>query len=354
MRNVYVSLVFGVVAALLFVPGCSTSRTCEPVFEGKRLGVWLVELNQPLKDNGSLSQLAAQNAMWTNVVQDVGTNGLPLYVGWIQNSTDIPRRYGSELAIEILGPAAQPAIPALAGLLRNDQTAPIAAECLLATGPAAIPALTEAAATMKNRGRSDAISILGEFGPAAGSAAPVLIQIIKNEPMWAWPAMQTLVEIETNAAVLLPLFGQHVADTNNAAGAAYALGRLGNAGVPMLLLSLTSEPRNIRCFAAGALDPDFQKYSTDKQDVDPVRFRRLRCIFNLKVMTAASRCYSVGDYVAAAQTAGRYTNSADATIRAAAIEAFNYLRPFAETNVPQMKIDEHPFLRPAPKTLDGR
>jgi hypothetical protein len=71
-------------------------------------------------------------------------------------------------------------------------------------------------------------------------------------------------------------------------------------------------------------------------------------------MTAASRCYSVGDYVAAAQTAGRYTNSADATIRAAAIEAFNYLRPFAETNVPQIETDERPFLKPAPPPLDGR
>lgn len=354
MRNVYVSLVFGVVAALLFVPGCSTSRTREPVFEGKRLGVWLVELNQPLKDGGSISQIAAQSAMWTNVVQAVGTNGLPLYVRWIQRSVDNPRKYGAEVAIQILGPDAKPAIPVLANLLSDDKTASIAAECLLATGPAAIPALTEAAATITNRGRWDAISILGEFGPVAGSASPVLIRIIKSEPMWAWPAMQALVEVETNAAVMLPLFVQHVADTNNAPAADYALGRLGNVGVPMLLLSLTNEPRDIRCFAAGALDPDFQKYSTENRSVDSVRFRRLCCIFDLKVMTAASRCYSVGDYVAAAQTAGRYTNSADATIRAAAIEAFNYLRPLAETNVPRMKIDEHPILRPAPKTLDGR
>jgi hypothetical protein len=335
-------------AALVFLSACASLRSHEPRYEGKRLSVWVVELNTSSKEEESLAQMAARQAMWTNVVRAVGTNGLPFYSQWIGDASNPARKYGSVLAMEILGPAAEPAIPALASLLKDDQTAPAAAECLWATGSAAIPALTEAVETLTNRGRTAAIYILGEFGPTAKPVVPVLIQIIKSDSPLAWPAMQTLVEIETNPAVILPLLALHVADTNSAPGAAYALGRLGNAGVPMLLMALTNETRHMRCFAVGALDPEFQKYSMDKSSTNSSRFRRLCCVYNLKVMGAASRSYSQGEFVVAAQAAGQYTNSTDANIREAADHALNILRPLAETNVPQMKLQERDDSMPKP------
>jgi hypothetical protein len=208
--------------------------------------------------------------------------------------------------------------------------------------------LTEAVETLTNHGRVAAIYILGEFGPVARPAVPVLVQIIKSDSPLAWPAIQTLVEIETNPAVMLPLLALHVADTNTGHGAAYALGRLGNAGVPMLLMSLTNDTRGFRCFAAGALDPGFQKHSLDKDGTDTLGFRRRCCEYNLKVLNAAVRSYSQGDCVAAAQVAGQYTNSPDANIREAANYALNILRPFAETNVSQMKLQERDDSRPRP------
>jgi HEAT repeat protein len=340
-----VSIVLGLLAAIVLVPACSTTRLREPVYAGKRLSSWMDELNREWKEDEPLAQVTARQEMWTNVVRAVGTNGLPLYLRWLGNSPRLQTHYGAQLAIQILGPAAEPAIPDLAQLLKNEETANAAAECLSAIGPVAIPALIEAVTTETNRGRSAAIWILGEFGPAANSAAAVLIQVINTDPAFADPAMRSLVEVETNTAIVLPLLAAHVSDSNNAAGATYALGRLGRPGIPILVESLTNQSRNIRCFAEGALDPDFQKYSLDNKDGAVPRFRTLTCIYNSKVLRTAFRSYAQGDFRVAAEIACRYTNDADVIIQAVASNALTCLRPFAETNVPQMKmVEENNFL----------
>ena len=351
MQSKYVSIACGVMAALVFVPACSSLRSHEPRYEGKRLSVWATELDTPSREEKSLSQMSAREATWTNVVQTTGTNGIPFYVQWLGDTNDQSHKYRAERAIEILGPAAEPAIPALASLLRNDQASIVVANCLLATGPAAIPALTEAVETLTNRGRMAAITILGEFGPAATPAVLVLTQIIKSDSPLVWPAMQTLVEIETNPAVVLPLLALHVADTNCAVGAAYALGRLGNAGVPMLLTMLTNETKIIRYSAAGALHPVFQEYLNGKSgpSAPGFQFRRMCCAFNLKILGEANRASMQGDFVAAAEISARYTNSPDANIREAANNALKVLRPLAETNVPQSKLDLQNGFMPRPR-----
>lgn len=302
----------------------------------------MAELCKQTNKGASVEQGWAREATWTNVVQAVGTNGLPYYLKWMVDSDDQLRRYWAGHAIVILGPAAEPAIPALADLLNKDRTGYAAARCLAAIGPAAIPAVMEAVETLTNRARAMAIEILGEFGPLARPAVPALIQIIKSDSPMAWPAMQSLVEIETNQAVVLPLLALHVSDTNSAAGnsaigAAYALGRLGNAGVPMLLMMLTNETRIVRGSAAGALDPEFQKYSKDKNVTNAPSFLRLRVEFGLNVSRVGVRALKQGDIVAAAQTATQYTNSSEANIREAANNVLNILRPLAETNMPLLK-----------------
>ncbi len=302
----------------------------------------MVKLCKQTNKGASDEQGWAREATWTNVVQAVGTNGLPYYLKWMADSDDQLRRYFAGHAIEILGPAAEPAIPTLAGLLNKGRTGYVAARCLAAIGPAAIPAVMEAVDTLTNRPRATAIEILGEFGPLARPAVPALIQIIKSDSPLAWPAMQSLVEIETNPAVVLPLLALHVADTNTAVGnsaigAAYALGRLGNTGVPMLLMMLTNETRIVRGSAAGALDPEFQKYSKDKNVTNAPSFLRLRIEYGLDVSRVGVRALKQGDFVTAAQTAAQYTNSPEANIREAANNVLNILRPLAETNMPLLK-----------------
>ena len=305
----------------------------------------MAEFTRQAHDDKSFDHGPAREAMWTNVVQTVGTNGLPLYLRWMTDRNDQLRQYLAQHAFDILGPTAEPAIPALTNLLKGDETARVAARGLGAIGPASIPALIDAVNTLTNRGQVQAIVVLGDFGPLAKPAVPALIQIIKSDSPLAFPAMQVLVEIETNQATVLPLLALHVADSttavgNSAIGAAYALGRLGNAGVPMLLMMLTNETRVVHASAAGALDPEFQSFSLDKGNTNWHGFQRMRSIYNLSVMRAGMRAYSKGNFVAATETAAQYTNSPDASIRDAASNVLNILCPLAETNVPQSKLDQ--------------
>ena len=348
MKINWVAIICGLLATLFFISACSTLHPKEPRYEGKRLSGWAVEHKTWANQDESPARFAAAEATWTNVVQAVGTNGLPYYAQWIGDASNTYRQNRSQHAIEILGPAAEPIIPVLAGLLKDGKTAPVAGMCLLAIGPASIPCLIEAVATLTNRGQTCAITMLGEFGPAAKPAVPLLIQIVKSESPLAWPAMQTLVEIETNIDILLPLLARHVADTNSASGAAYALGRLGNSGVPLLLQSLTNESRSIRCFAAGALDPRSQKRADKKMEADSFRFRRLCSLYNIRVIGASFRCYSQGDWVVAAQIAEQFTNSVDATIRDSANKTLSVLLPLAATNVSQKKLEDRQNFTPHP------
>ena len=345
-RTKFVTILGGVVAAVIFIPACSSLKSHEPQYQGKALSVWVAELSREHPEETSPDQGWVREGTWTNVVQAVGTNGIPYYLKLMADSNDGLRRYWGGHAIVILGPAATSAIPALVDFLNNNNRAGYeAARGLAAIGPAAVPAVIGTIESSTNLTRARAIEILGEYGPSASSAVPVLTQIIRSDSPLAWPAMQALVEIETNQEVVLPLLALHVSDTNTAVGnsaigAAYALGRLGNAGVPLLLMMLTNEARIVRGSAAGALDPDFQKYSKDKFATKAPGFQRLRCEYNLKMSRAGFLAYSQGDYVAAAQTAAQYTNSSDTNIREVANQVFNILRPLAETNVPQLKLDQ--------------
>jgi hypothetical protein len=108
----------------------------------------------------------------------------------------------------------------------------------------------------------------------------------------------------------------------------------------MLLLMLTNETRIVHSSSAGALDPDFQKYSKDKNVPNALGFQRLRIEYLQRTSRAGIRAYAKGDFVAAVETAAQYTNSPDANIREAANKVINILRPLAETNVPQSKLDQ--------------
>ena len=349
METRHYAIIGGLMGAiLLFIAACSSLGPKEPRYEGKPLSAWVVSVDSETNPEESPAQYAAAEATWTNVVRGIGTNGLPFYSKWLRDFSKPNRQYRSQEAIEILGPAAEPLISDLAKLLKQDQVASSAARCLTAIGTAAIPCLTEAVETLTNRGQSIAISTLASFGPAAQPVVPALIQFIKNDFRLAWPALQALVEIETNRDVVLSLAASHIFDTNCASGAAYALGRLGNAAVPILLRSLTNETRSIRCFATGALDPQFQSNSTNPIQTNSLWFQRLGCEYNLKVLQAATRCYSLGDYVAATQTAEQFTNSPDAKIREAASQALAVLRPLTETNVPPARLDGTHHYQPKP------
>jgi hypothetical protein len=262
-----------------------------------------------------------------------------MYLKGIQDTEHPGRNYGSSLAFGILGPVAEPAIPDLVQLLQNNNTVRGAANALVAIGPASIPALIGVMGIVSNRSQYVVISALGQFGSAAVASSPILIRIIETNSVSSDAAIRTLVEIETNRNDLIPLFAQHIADSNAVLGANYALGRLGKPGIPVLLQSLTNESRHVRAFAEGALDPDFQKFSFDRTNNSAPSFMRLISLYNLKVMGAASESYSEGDFRMAAKTAGNFLNDRNPAIQMAASNAFLYLTPLAQTNISQRMID---------------
>jgi hypothetical protein len=333
-----VSIVVGSLIASMVVSACSLLHPREPVYEGKKLSAWMVDLNRQWTEETQFAEVTARMQKWTNVVEAVGTNGLPVYLRYLQESPRLPTTYGAQVAVQILGPRAAPAIPDLVRLLHKEESAFMSACCLEAIGPDAVPALIDAVGTTTNRGRDAAIMVLGELGPSASSASEALIHVINTDPQSAEGAMRAIVELETNTAVLLPLLADHACDTNNGLGAMHALGRIGRPGYPILIQSLTNDHRSVRCFAQGALDPEFEKLSWGNPDVPP--FRTLTCIYNLKALSGSWRAYSQGDFRVAMETAARFTNDVNAAIRIAASNAVVYLAPIAATNIPQMKLDE--------------
>jgi hypothetical protein len=340
--TVRLALIVSVTTTLL-ITACVNLRPSDPVYEGRRLSDWMDDLTNSWSEDEPSAKILARQQMWINVVRGLGTDALPFYVKGIQDTDHAARSYGSDTAFQILGAKAEPAIPDLAGLLAHDKTANAAARGLVAIGPASIPALTNAVATLTSHQRYAAISALGQFGLSAEAAVPTLIHTIKIDPFASDIAMRALVEIDSHHQALIPLFSEHITDSNGAAGAAYALERLGTPGIPVLLQSLTNGPRNIRAFAEGALDPDFQKFSLDKVEASTPAFMRLVTVYNLKALKAASHIYAQGDFRAAAQTAERFLNDTNPAIGLSASNALIYLAPLARTNISQSKIDETKF-----------
>lgn len=82
-----------------------------------------------------------------------------------------------------LGPAARGAVPALAARLTwpaNPPASPALVQALGALGPDAVPALTTALKTAAPDLRGDMIEALGRLGPAASSAVPALIEVLRS------------------------------------------------------------------------------------------------------------------------------------------------------------------------------
>lgn len=320
----------------------------EPIYQGKRLTAWMDELNKEWNENEPLARVTARQATWTNVVQSVGANALPYFLKWIPDARHPLRQNASATAIRILGPMAEPAIPGLVRLLKDEHAAHDVAYCLTSIGLAAVPALSNVVATTTNRECIEALGSLRDLGPVASPTVPMLIQIVRTNPNLANFALQSLVEVETNADALMPLLVEHLTDTNNAGVPAYGLGRIGQPGFPFLLQSLTNEARIIRHFAEAALSTNFQKISTGKLKVTPPeRPMYSKACFNLLVLEAAFRSYSEGDFQMAAQTAQQFTNDPNPVICTAASNVLSYLDPILRTNpIPQAVRDERDWPPP--------
>jgi|SRR5579872_6903583 len=206
----------------------------EPNFQGRRLSLWVQDLpysrtawpkNNPAFTGLRNSQTPpGRGEQAEEAVRQIGTNALPWLVGMLREK-DSPlklqliravrqqsfiqfhfvsansRRFHALIALQILGPEAKPAIPALTDLLNRPETAEQAASALAAIGPEAGPPLAMA---LTNSNPAIRMAIGRSFehaapgGLLAGRAkmlAPLLVPSLHDPD----------VEVRCNAAQVLGL-----------------------------------------------------------------------------------------------------------------------------------------------------
>ncbi len=138
-----------------------------------------------------------------------------------------------------LGPAAEPAVPALMQALREeDQRRGVAAQALAKLGPAALgaaPALVDVLACADARRRWNAAIALGRLGPGAAAHAPALVTALRDgDARVRAQAALALGRLRSRDAATVVALGQALGDESEEARAhaARALGFLGSAARP--------------------------------------------------------------------------------------------------------------------------
>jgi hypothetical protein len=105
--------------------------------------------------------------------------------------------------------------------------------------------------------RCDAVAELGAFGPAARTAVPDLVRIVKGANFNARaPAIMSLGEIHSDPEVVVPLLIECLKIDQLAANAAHALSAYGSqarAAVPALIAILKHRETSVRSAASEAL-----------------------------------------------------------------------------------------------------
>ena len=147
-----------IAALLLLGVGCYLYVTREPSYQGKSLTKWLEEINPEM--NAPLTAPSPAR----EAIRAIGKPGLPILLRllkaqdsplkvqlqtWAMKQSLVPVHFRTAWEIQYLGtagflalgPAGQDALPELAALLQNTNSAAAAALSLGAIGPAAIPML---------------------------------------------------------------------------------------------------------------------------------------------------------------------------------------------------------------------
>lgn len=269
---------------IVFVPLMLISRSddAEPKYQGRTLSGWLadIEVYSSHPDRESPSFLQTSNA----VVQ-IGTNGLPFLMEWIQYEPSIryrvfwqavinvlnllPRwavstsfadwaesswrfqRAGAAgYALEVLGPDLNPVIPQLAEIAkssRSDWSRWRAIRALRAAGPQAWDEIVDVVAATNSLGSGQALSGLDGMGTNARPALPALIHHLQSFTNYsAEVAARVLGELQLEPELTVPALTSALAspDSRLQIAAAKALAKFGERGSSALpaLKRLLSKP----------------------------------------------------------------------------------------------------------------
>jgi HEAT repeat protein len=187
----------------------------------------------------------------------IGPQALPALAELIRGSTADPEAAASaEIALEWMGPTAEPAVPVLIDALQSpkERVAIHAAGALGAVGPAAsnaVPALRKALASKIATIRAHTASALGDIGPAGSDAVNDLILALKDpDEHVRREAAQALGKMGPAARAAVPALVAALGDVIGTVTihAAQALARIGPDSVEALIPIVKNE-RQLRHLA---------------------------------------------------------------------------------------------------------
>lgn len=244
----------------------------QPVYDGRTLSQWLADFDVLTShpDRESPTYLQASNA----VVQ-IGTNGLPFLLKWIQyepsssyrlfwdtaikgldklpgeivpvsfsnwmtRSGEVHRSYAAGDALLLLGPQLEPVIPQLASIAETGIPRNASRFATQALGSAASVAWGEIVRLVANTNYPGSITAIYEvlpMGTNAGPAIPPLIRNVQqNDRYLAVASMYVLAKLQIEPATVVPALTQALTSTvpGISEAAAKALAKFGSAGSPAL------------------------------------------------------------------------------------------------------------------------
>jgi HEAT repeats len=259
--------VMAAVAVAAWVMIRAAAGPAQPVYDGKTLGFWLVQLGPGQGTN--YDEKHHDEAVVA--VQKIGTNAIPFLLRLLQardskfkslfGALDIPGirltramdlNYRGLLGFQALGPQAAGAVPELIGQLHKGL----------------------------NEGQVyDLEYALGYIGPAAKAAVPLLAQnAVSTNGTVRGGAIVALGTIHADPEVAVPVLTEELRDTNwpSTLNAAYALGRFGSdakPAVPTLVDLIQASLKQQRTSNAYAVN---RRYWEDAlRQIDPEAYARV-------------------------------------------------------------------------------
>ncbi len=265
----------------------------QPVYDGRTLSHWLEYMDgmSSEADRESPEYLQASNA----VVQ-IGTNGLPFLLRWIQYEPSRVRRIiggtaiavldklpeaivpgvvsyrvhrppefrsaAAGVALKILGPQLEPVIPELAAIAEKGTSriaAALATEALGDAGPAAWGEIMHLVANTNSLGSSFAIRRLLPMGTNARPAIPSLIRYVQQGDEYdARKSVYVLGALHLEPSTVVPVLAQTLTSTvpRISEAAAKALAKFGSAGsqaLPELRMILSDSCSDRRIAASNSI-----------------------------------------------------------------------------------------------------
>jgi hypothetical protein len=170
----------------------------ETLYRGKPLAYWSGQLGneQPALSNQAMLMLNGVIIPYLTNQMFSDTNDSRMRIALIEQFNDLPgihinfvpeegRRVRAINDLGSLGPRAKPAVPALLHALevKDDLLCGPAADALIriqAEPDQVIPALVGCLLDREGHGRSDVVEALGEYGPKARVAVPMLVKLLAD------------------------------------------------------------------------------------------------------------------------------------------------------------------------------